>query len=80
MNRMLAMSEASTTFAPPLGPMPGRAAAFAQRCEAALPVGYLTAVTPALEGALASAHEAGHQRAVRILHAVLAILDDPSLR
>lgn len=43
-------------------------------------IGYLAAVTPALERALANAHEAGHERAVRILHAVLAILDDPSLR
>lgn len=42
--------------------------------------GYLTSVTPALESALANAHEAGHERAVRILHAVLAILDDPGLR
>jgi hypothetical protein len=43
-------------------------------------VGYYSAVAPALEGALANAHEAGHERAVRILHAVLAILDDPRLR
>ena len=42
--------------------------------------GYLAAVTPALERALASAHEEGHERAVRILHAVLAILDDPDFR
>ncbi|MBR0648104.1 hypothetical protein GXW78_00390 [Roseomonas terrae] len=41
---------------------------------------YFAAVTPALELALASAHEAGHERAVRILHAVIAILDDPGLR
>lgn len=46
----------------------------------AISVGYLAAVTPALEDALASAHEAGHERAVRILHAILGILDDPSLR
>jgi hypothetical protein len=42
--------------------------------------GYFSAVAPALESALAHAHEAGHERAVRILHAVLAILDDPRLR
>ncbi|MBR0652090.1 hypothetical protein GXW78_20705 [Roseomonas terrae] len=42
--------------------------------------GYFAAVTPALDLALASAHEAGHERAIRILHAVIAILDDPDLR
>jgi hypothetical protein len=43
-------------------------------------VGYLASVTPALEDALANAHEAGHERAVRMLHAVLGILDNPSLK
>ncbi len=74
------MSEASTTYASPLPLAPIRATAFSQRCASMPPVGYLAAVTPALEGALTSAHEAGHQRAVRILQAVLAILDDPALR
>ncbi len=74
------MGEASTTYPPSDVPVLGRAAIFPPRGEAMLPVGYLAAVTPALESALASAHEAGHQRAVRILHAVLAILDDPGLR
>ncbi|MBW6398878.1 hypothetical protein KPL78_13520 [Roseomonas sp. HJA6] len=50
------------------------------RASSELATGYLAAVTPALESALANAHEAGHERAVRILHAVLAILDDPGLR
>lgn len=41
---------------------------------------YLEAVLSAIESALADAHEAGHHRAVRILHAVLAVLDDPDLQ
>ncbi len=43
-------------------------------------IGYFAAVTPALELALANAHEAGHERAVRVLSAVIGILDDPRLR
>lgn len=43
-------------------------------------MGYMNTVRPALELALADAHEAGDERAVRILHAVLTLLDDPGLR
>lgn len=49
-------------------------------CNPQLANGYLAAVTPALELALASAHEAGHERAVRVLSSVIGILDDPRLR
>lgn len=49
-------------------------------CNSLLANGYLAAVTPALEFALANAHEAGHERAVRVLAAVIGILDDPTLR
>lgn len=65
---------------PPLS-LPRRSAPLSlpRRPVPPMPVGYLTAVTPALEIALANAHEAGHERAVRILHAVLSILDDPGL-
>lgn len=74
------MGTASTTFAEVsstghIGPL-----ALPLRAVPEMSVGYLAAVTPALESALANAHEAGHDRAVRILHAVLAILDEPGLR
>jgi hypothetical protein len=77
MNRQL--SAATTTYAEPCSSdiIPS---VYLECQREALPTGYLAAVTPALESALANAHEAGHQSAVRILHAVLAILDDPRLR
>jgi len=67
----LAVHDASDLAARPAMPL---------RASPEMPIGYLAAVTPALESALAHAHEAGHERAVRILHAVLALLDDPARR
>lgn len=74
------MGEASATTAGTRGTSFVVPPELPRRSAPAMPVGYLAAVTPALESALASAHEAGHERAVRILHAVLSILDDPGLR
>ena len=74
------MDMVSTTHAKIVPAAPSAATMLGYRAADASSVGYLAAVTPALERALANAHEAGHERAVRILHAVLAILDDPSMR
>ncbi|GGJ00250.1 hypothetical protein [Neoroseomonas lacus] len=74
------MNMVSTTRANAVLPAPSAATSLPHRAVDSSATGYLAAVTPALESALANAHEAGHERAVRILHAVLAILDDPSLR
>ena len=74
------MNMVSTTHANAVLSAPSAPAALPRSAVKPSSAGYLAAVTPALESALANAHEAGHERAVRILHAVLAILDDPGLR
>ena len=74
------MNMVCTTRANGVLSAPSAAAALPHRAADTSSTGFLAAVTPALESALANAHEAGQERAVRILHAVLAILDDPSLR